>query len=153
MALFQTNEAKGIVITPGPLRTGEVCCISADFTVPAGLALNDIVEMLPLPALCTVVDATLISDDLDSNGTPLISLDVGILSGEAGKNDAARTCGNEFFAADTVGRAGGSSRMSKAAGFRIAKTDQPRGIGIKVAAAAATLVAGAKVTLLLYVKQ
>ncbi len=153
MALFQTNEAKGIVITPGPLRTGEVCCISADFTVPAGLALNDIVEMLPLPALCTVVDATLISDNLDSNGTPLISLDVGILSGEAGKNDAARTCGNEFFAADTVGRAGGSSRMSKAAGFRIAKTETERAIGMRVATGAATLVPGAKIKLIVFIKQ
>ncbi len=153
MALFQTNEAKGIVITPGPLRTGEVCCISADFTVPAGLALNDIVEMLPLPALCTVVDATLISDNLDSNGTPLISLDVGILSGEAGKNDAARTCGNEFFAADTVGRAGGSSRMSKAAGFRIAKTETERAIGMRVATGAAKLVPGAKINLIVFIKQ
>lgn len=153
MALYQTPEAKGSIITPGPLRTGEVCCISVDYTIPAGLALNDIVEMLPLPALCTVVDATLVSDDLDSNGAPLIALDVGLLSGDAGKNDAARTIGNEFFAADTIGRTGGVSRMSKAAGFRVAKVDQPRGIGFKVATAAATLTPGGKVTLLVYVKQ
>lgn len=153
MALIQTNEGRGTVTTPGPLTTGVTVAIESELTVPAGLAAGDVVEMLRLPAYCTVCDATLVTDDVDSNATPTIALDVGFLSGDVGKKDNARTCGNELFQADITARTGGSSRMSKAAGFRIAKTEAERAIGIRVATGAATLAPGAKVKLIVFIKQ
>ena len=108
-------------------------------TIPAaGYALNDIIEMGVVPAGCRVVDMTLDSDDLDSNGTPLITLDVGIMSGTWQDNDAARTCGDEFFDGSTAGQTGVVARMSEATGFQLAKSNTERSIGLKIAAAAAT---------------
>lgn len=153
MALYRSDFAVGRAPTPYPDRAGNVVTVALEFTVPAGLAANDVIEMGPLPAYSTVVDATLDVDDLDTNGTPTISLDVGIVSGNAGENNGARTCGNEFFAADTTARAGGIARMSKSTGFRIAKTDADRGVGIKLAAGAATLAVGSKIRLLLQIVQ
>lgn len=153
MALIQTNEARGIVTTPGPLTSGVTVATESEFTVPAGLAAGDVVEMLRLPAYCTVVDAILVTDDVDSNATPTLSLDVGFVSGEVGKKDNSRTCGNELFAADLTARSGGSARMSKASGFRIAKAEAERAIGMRVATGAATLVPGAKIKLIVFIKQ
>jgi hypothetical protein len=121
---------------------GEV--ISADYfyDLPAAQnILNDIIDIGVLPAGHTVSDAVLLSDDLDSNGTPLMALDVGIMSGNPGET-GARTCGNELFAADTAVRTGASARMSKVAGFNILPTDADRSIGVKIQAAAATAATG-----------
>ncbi len=153
MALFQTPEARGVITTPGPLTSGIVVEMDAEFTIPAGLVAGDVVEMLRLPAYCTIVDAILVSDDLDTNATPTIALDVGFVSGVVGQRNHARTCDNVFFSGDTVGRAGGVSRMTRAGGFRVAKVEEERAIGIRIATAAATLAVGAKVRLIVMIKQ
>jgi len=153
MALYQTLEARGSVTTPGPLTSGVVVAMESEFTIPAGLAAGDVVEMLRLPAYCVPCDAILVSDDLDSNASPTIALDVGFVSGEVGKKDNARTCGSELFAADQVGRTGGTSRLTKAGAFRIAKAEEERAIGLRVATGAATLVPGSKVKLVVFIKQ
>ena len=106
------------------------------------IALNNIIDLGILPANHTVSDAILIVGDLDTNGTPTIALDVGIMSGTPGDIISARTCGNEFYAADTTARAGGVARMSKLAGFTILPTEADRSIGVKIQAAAATAAAG-----------
>lgn len=126
----------------------EPIAIVGDYTVETGLTLDDVIEMAILPAGYVPVDAILASEDLDS-GTPAITLDLGLISGVAGKDDDARTCGNEAFAASTVGQAGGIARPTKAAFAMIAPTTADRGVGLKVAAAAATLVVGAKMRLTL----
>lgn len=102
------------------------------------LALNDIIDIGILPANHTISDVIIDTDDLDTNGTPLMSVDVGILSGTPGDTVSVRTMSNEFFAADTTVRTGGVARMTKSAGFRITPTGSDRSIGVKITAAAAT---------------
>ena len=102
------------------------------------LALNDIIDLGLLPANHVITDVIIDTDDMDSNGTPLMSIDIGVLSGTPGDTVSARTMGNEFFAADTTVRTGGISRMTKSAGFRVAATAADRSLGLKVTAAAAT---------------
>lgn len=102
------------------------------------LALNDIVDIGIIPANHTVSDVIIDTDDLDTNGTPLMSVDVGVLSGTPGDTVSVRTMGNEFFAADTTVRTGGLARMTKSAGLRVAPVGYDRSIGIKITAAAAT---------------
>lgn len=115
----------------------------------AQLVANNIFDVGILPAFHTVVDAVLITDDLDSNGTPLVSLDVGLLTGTPGDNvSSTRVCGAEFFSADTTARTGGVSRMSLASGFRVQPTGTDRSIGLKVNAAPATAAAAGRVRLL-----
>ena len=125
----------------------EPITLVGDYTTVAGIGAADVIEMVNLPAGYVPVDAILCAEDLDSGGTPAITLDLGLISGAAGVVDATRTCGSEAFAASTVGQAGGVARPTKAAFAMIAPTSADRGIGLKVAAAAATAVVGAKVRL------
>lgn len=125
----------------------EPITLVGDYTTVAGIIINDVIEMVNLPAGYVPVEAWLLSEDLDSNGTPLVTLDLGVISGTAGAADDARTCGNEGFAASTVGQAGGVASPNKAAFGLLAPTTADRGLGVKIAAAAATLVVGAKLRL------
>lgn len=102
------------------------------------LAANDIIDLGLILANTTVADVLIDTDDLDTNGTPAISVDIGVLSGTPGDTTSVRTIGNEFFAADTTARTGGVVRMTKSAGFRVAPVGYDRSIGLKVVAAAAT---------------
>lgn len=109
----------------------------------AQIVLNNIFDLGVLPAGHKVVDAILIPDDLDSNGTPTIALDVGILTGTPGDDvSSSRVCGAELFSADTGARTGTLARMSLAGGFRITPTESDRSIGLKIQAAPATAAAG-----------
>lgn len=108
----------------------------------AQMLLNNVVDIGVLPAGNTVSDMILVADDIDSNGVPLVTLDVGLMSGTPGDIVSARTCGAEFFSADTTARAGGAARMTLSTGFRVLPADADRSIGVKIAAAPATAVAG-----------
>ncbi|WP_421849920.1 hypothetical protein [Oricola sp.] len=140
MTLYHSTYASGAQVQPVPMGAGEVCRVRAVYAVTAAIAgaANDIIEMVGLPPGCEVVDVILDSDDLDAHGTPTIDVDVGIMSGAWQEVDASRTCGDEFLDGDTTPRAGGVARPSLASAFRVAKSDAWRGIGVKIAAAAAT---------------
>lgn len=125
----------------------EPITIVGDFTTVAGVVATDIIEMGILPAGYVPVDVTLVVDDMDSNATPTVTLDVGLVSGTAGSTDQARTSSNEAIAASTVGQAGGLARMAKADFAFLAPTTADRGVGVKVVGAIATLVVGAKLRL------
>jgi hypothetical protein len=99
---------------------------------------NDLIDIGILPANHVVTDMIIDTDDLDSNGTPLISVDVGMMSGTPGDTISARTVGQEFFAADVTARTGGMTRMTRQQGLRVAATGADRSIGVKINAAAAT---------------
>ena len=58
----------------------------------------------------TIADAILICDDLDSNGSPAITLDVGLLTGTVGDATNSRTCGAEIFSASTAAQTGAVAR-------------------------------------------
>lgn len=148
MAQYQGPAVTGKQVIPMDAVANVVLTERFSFVTTAPLAAGDIIEIGQLGPYCHVGDAILMTDDLDTNGTPLVTLDVGIMSGLPGVIDAGRTCGNELFAADVVGRAGGISRMTKIEGFRIATTEEYRSIGVKVVAAPATPVAsGSRITL------
>lgn len=143
MAVIASKFSKGLL----PFVTGDCAgdVVVNEYFVDvtaAQVVLNDIVDLGVLPAYHKVIDAILIPDDLDTNGTPTLALDVGIMSGTPGDTVTARTCGNEFFAADIGARSGALARMSKAAGFTVQATEADRSIGVKFQAAAATAAAG-----------
>lgn len=153
MAQYQGPFVTGKAIIPLDGVANTVVSELFTFVTTAALVAGDIIEIGQLPCYCTVADAILIFDDLDT-GTPAITVDVGLMSGEVGVMDVARTCGNELFAADVVGKAGGISRMTKVEGFRIAPVEPYRSIGIKVVAGPGTSApAGAKIALRLFYHQ
>ena len=138
MALHQSDYAKGSLIQPVPKGAGDAVMVRASFAVTAAIAeaSGDIIEMIGLPPGCEVVDFIVDSDDLDSDGTPAILLDMGIMSGAWQDNDATRTCDDEFLDGSNVAQAGGVVRPTLATAFRVAKSDSWRSIGIKIATVA-----------------
>ena len=77
-------------------------CIESVYTVTAGAALviNDVIQMLKVPKGARVMEVILAATDLDSNVTPLITLDVG------DGDDPDR-----YIAASTIGQTGGTVRL------------------------------------------
>ena len=143
MAIRASKFAQGILGTVTADCAGDTIVNDYFYDIPAAqIVLNDIIDIGVLPAYHTISDAILIVDDLDSNGTPAIALDVGIMSGTPGDTLSARTCSNEIYAADTTARTGGTSRPSKTTAFTIIPTEADRSIGVKIQAAAATAATG-----------
>jgi hypothetical protein len=106
--------------------------------VTTSLALNDTLTGPSIPAGAYLVDVLLMSTDIDSNGSPTVTLDVGI-SGAATK----------FIAASTVGQTGGIAHMGGTTGLGYTPAaDTP--VIVTVSAAGATKVAGTITLAILY---
>ena len=109
----------------------------------AQIEADNIFELGILPAGHTVVDAILVSDDLDTNASPALVLDVGLMSGTVGDTaDTTRTCGAELFNDTTAAQGGTPTRASAATAFKIKAVEYNRSIGAKVVTDAATAAAG-----------
>src|SRR4051812_33018330 len=103
MAFYQSKQVAGrlpLSETDGAGDTYERTC---EFIVPAGLAAADVIEMNGLPAYHTLSGVTLLTDQVDSNGSPTLTFDVDFLTGTYGDAIAGtagtRTMGTAFFAA------------------------------------------------------
>lgn len=135
--------------------TGELATITSEsagdlivnqffYDLPAAQNIaGDIIDIGILPAYHTVDSVALICDDLDSNGTPTITLDVGLMSGTPGDKTSVRTCGAEFYAASTVAQTGSTiAAMTLTSGRTVLPTELDRSIGVKIVAGSATPAAG-----------
>ncbi|MHB8727580.1 MAG: hypothetical protein ACYC9K_00920 [Sulfuricaulis sp.] len=141
---YQTNTGKGVHPMPIGAESEELA-VRVEFDLSAALVLNDIIEMLVLPADHVIRDWIVDSDDLDSNGAPTIAFNAGIMSGTPGTVDLARTVGTEIMAADVLPQAGGVKRPTVVGAFRVAPASTDRSIGIKVSTGPATGAATGKV--------
>lgn len=128
------------------------CVVVNEFFVDltaAQVVAGNMFDVGVIPAYHTVVDMILIPDDLDTNGTPTITLDVGLLSGDVGDASSNRTIGAEFFSASNSARTGVPERMSLATGFKVKPVEKDRSIGVKINGAAATA-GGGRVRLMVF---
>lgn len=101
------------------------------YNVVAALALGDVIQMMKIPAGATVVDVILSATDLDTGGTPALSLEVG---------DGADT--DRFITATGVGGTGGHARANTHTGHGFTYGNEDT-IDVRVAAAAAAFAPGA----------
>lgn len=72
----------------------------ASYELVAALALNDVIQMVKIPAGATVCELLLATDDLDTGGSPALVLDVG---------DGDDT--DRYIDGSTIGQTGGSARL------------------------------------------
>lgn len=114
-----------------PARTaglnGQPVTVYSEFTFPVAPVINDVVQMVRVPLGARVIDTALGSDDLDTNGSPTITLDVG----DGGDVD-------RFIAASTIGQTGAApvqSILKTGFGFVYTASDT---IDVMVKAAPAT---------------
>lgn len=112
---------------------GQLTINDGEYTVAAALVINDIVFIAKLPARHVIVDFLLDVTDLDTNGTPLASIDVGVYSLAEVVEDV-----DALIDGSTIARTGGVARMGVPEGRRLAPSDVDRLIGVKFVAAPAT---------------
>ncbi len=104
MATLYTSKTSTTTVIPS--RGGvDITCAYATYTLTAALALNDVIQMVKVPAGATILDITLTSSDLDTNGSPTIVLDVG----DGGDTD-------RFIDGSTIGQTGGITNGFLASG-------------------------------------
>lgn len=148
MALFKADQVTGRNPLLNADGANDLVPLFGDFTVPAGLAAGDVVEMVGLPAGYVPVDLLIDNDALGATFTA----NVGFLTGNYNAG-GARTCGAEFNAGVNLATTG-VKRPTAANATRIAPTKQSshldqvsgdRGIGFTVLAGLAGLVVGSKV--------
>lgn len=136
MAIVQSEWASGVkaLCVSGEAGTVVANRFKVDIATLPTLTAGDILEIGGIPAHHEVIDWTLDNDALGA-GT---DVDVGVMSGDYGSTDVARTAGNEFFDASVALATAGVARGDRPEGFRIAKSDKDRGIGVLVNTAPGT---------------
>lgn len=142
MALYRSVYGLRQEMAPIPFQAGDI--MVADFTYSfetVGLLTTDKLELGVLPSGAKIVDAILIPESLNGNAT------VGIMSGEAGLNDVARTVGAELWSAATV--ASTPLRAALLTAFKVVASNVDRGIGYTTSADIAAG-AGKRITLRLF---
>lgn len=142
MANFKSTQAAGAAFYPIPSadKQTDLIPIVGDYTLVAGGASGDVIEMCPLPAGYVVVDVIVDTEDLGTTWTG----DVGIMSGNWAAT-GVRTCGAQFMTGKAFGTAG--VYRADAAGFsRVAPAANDRSIGI-VGTTIGTPTTGAKIRL------
>jgi hypothetical protein len=123
---YTSNYAASTYFAAGHGSGNDVKFATGSYAITAALVINDVIQMVKVPAGATVFDVLVVVPDLDSNGTPLITLDVGY----GGDPDY-------FIAAATTGQAGGLVRATAATALPLAFTTEDT-IDILVKAAPAT---------------
>lgn len=146
MAFYQSKQ----IVNNEPLVSGdgatEVISIIGDFTTVTGMVTGEIVEMVGLPAGYVPVDVLVA---FDASAGAAFTTDCGVLSGDYAST-AARTQGNEAFAANTAGQgAAALVRAVKPNLAQLAPADNNRGIGLKIVGTLTTLVVGTNIRMTL----
>ncbi len=138
--------------SPVTCTGSEVTAVRYAISLATGdLALNDIGAVGILPAGHVPVGLLVDSDDLDSNGTPLLVASVGVLNAAGDDLSAAAADGGAAWGTGlTVCQTGGQVSVESKALSRVTATGADRRIGVKFTAAAATAVAGELGLTLLY---
>lgn len=149
MALLKSVQVAGFTPLLNADGANDLVPMFGDFTVPAGLAVNDVVEMTGFPAGYVPVDLIVDHEDFGTTFTA----DFGLVSGNYGSSDQSRTCGNEFLTAADLAAGPGLKRAANSGASRIApvkgsshvqQVSGDRGIGFVVKSAAG-LTVGAKI--------
>lgn len=144
MAIILSQFATRVQNTVNADAAGKT--VANDFFVDllaTDLVAGNVIDLGILPAGNSVSNVQLMCDKLDSNGTPAITLDVGLMSGEVGVADAARTVGQELFAGSNNAQSGTAvATPATRAALTIAATKFDRSIGVKIVTAPATAAAG-----------
>lgn len=134
MASTFTTSKVAAGVQPRVIESG-VISVTGSYALAAALVVNDVIQMVKVPAGATIVNTILSVPDLDSNGSPAIVLAVG-----DGSDD------DRFVTGSTVGQAGGTvmSNTPTGTGYAYAAEDT---VDVKVTTAPATGATSGTITL------
>lgn len=123
MPLKQSKQVRAGAAVPS-FDGQEAMPVTAEYTIKAGDTTGDVIEFHGLPSNCLVTDMTVHTDGIGAK------VDIGLLSGELGQADNARTCGQEFGAGQATDAAGVSYLAKSLIG--VGKSDAERPWGVKL---------------------
>lgn len=140
--MADTKHPLGDVGAPGlgASQYGDVRVVRARIQLATTKPLNDRLFVAVYPANHVLVDAILWAADLDSNGTPTIALDVGVLDTIQTGGDT--TDADAIFDGVTTAQSGGVVRPTLATAFQIADRSYDRTVTVTIATGFATFQAG-----------
>lgn len=128
MAIFQTSAAKGQAATPSAYQAGIVTTAIFQYTFNEDYATaTDVIELGTLPADTQIVGAEIIGDGLGAT-----TADIGLMSGDPGDTESARTVSDEIFDGTSVNDATALSTLE--ACLTIPRASTHRSIGAFIAA-------------------
>lgn len=141
MAKIDSKYGSGVLPAPIPVAQEDLTVKAKISLTAAQNAQGNVLALAVLPADCVPVGYVLNASDLDSNGTPAILLNLGVLNAGETAIETALLTGS------AIGQAGGIAvhGVSKAtydALDAIAASDKDRTIGVVIATGAATAAAG-----------
>jgi hypothetical protein len=157
MATFTAARAAGTFPGPfSPVGSGVMCAAYGTIEVAANPVAADVYEMCRVPAGAVVVGGRIFSDDLDTNATETLDLDIGWLANgtDAADSDGFGNLG--VLGTDTVAGAKPESGYNYAFGG-VLITDGPKTlaaetvIAVTCVATAATFAAGTLSVVVYYV--
>lgn len=123
---YTSNYAASTYFAAGHGAGNDVKFATGSYALTAALVVDDIIQMVKVPAGATVFDILMKVPDLDTGGSPAITLDVGY----GGDDDY-------WVAASTAGQAGGLVRATAATAAPLTFTSEDT-IDIHVDTAPAT---------------
>ena len=127
-----TTNADGYVSTAFRGDGNSVCVLDVTHEYTAGqLAINEVIKIGEIPKGAVYLDGYIVTDDLDSNATPLLSLEVGDGDDADGLADGT-----------TIGQAAGLVRFNGAYMTNRTALTAAKTIRVVTTAAAATAAAG-----------
>lgn len=139
MAFYQSDIGKRLISAPIVYEYGDVKCAEFTFTFSAGfVAASDKLELGEIPPDARPLFVDAIPENLNGNIT------IGVMSGEVGDPDSARTVGSEIFNAQAM-----ASTVVRAVPVIAATVNVRRSIGL-TASADITAAANKKITLRVY---
>lgn len=134
MALLKSAESQASRPAVTLSQAGQAVAVRGKYAVAANLALNDVIQLVTLPAGAVIEDLVLDIDPLDTNGTPTTVLQVGVL------NSAGTGISGPVLLATTgaQSKAAGVLRAVLEDALRVEPSPVQRQIGALVQTAAAT---------------
>lgn len=148
MDIVKSNTVNNVTPAIAPTDASAITVVET-ISLTAGQVVNgNVIELAVLPAGAVPISYVLALDDLDSNGTPTITTDFGIInSGETAVSTATADGGGKWLTASTLSQAGGialstASKTTYDVVKSVTPTDTNRIVGIVIVSAVATAQAG-----------
>lgn len=132
MSIIKSAKYVGIqpVDSPVPDRKGETITIVFTHTFTKDVTSADILELAPIFAYGKIVDF-----QFETANIGAINLQIGLMTGEAGSNDAGRSCGSQLINGVAANAATGkSATLAAIAALQDAIGDTDTSIGLVPAA-------------------
>lgn len=104
MATVTASRAAASQPVKDSINNGTVT-VCASYSITANPTASDVLQLVPVPRGARVIDVVLAATDLDTNGTPTITMTVGD-GGSA----------NRFITTSTIGQTGGVARLNNQLG-------------------------------------